>query len=109
VQRIRSSSDGQGAPDRRPQTPAELAALVRELSRRERRARLLLWIWATATLLWLMPLGPLSAAQLPVAAAFAVGGGSLVAGAVLILLYRKYSHPRSSAGSTRRQEKAARR
>lgn len=98
MSRIRRTSARPIAADGGPHTPAELAALLRRISRRERRARLLLWIWATATLLWLMPLGPLSATQLSAAVAVAVGGGSLVAGAALIALYRACSRPRSPVG-----------
>ncbi len=96
--RFWSGNGGLATAGQRPYTPEELAALLRRLSRRERRARLLLWIWATATLLWLMPLGPLSAAELPPLAAVCVGAGSLAAGAALIGFYRACSRPYAAAG-----------
>ncbi len=91
--------------EQRPLSPDAMTAWLRRLCRRERRIRRLLWSWAMLTLIWLMPLSPLAASRLPASAAIAVGGFSLVCGALLITLYRVNSHPRAAYAALRAEER----
>lgn len=76
-----------------PSTLPELSPLTAALRRaarartKEIAARAALWVWLTATSIWLLPVGPWAAPGLPVGRALATGALLSLCGAALVLLH----------------------
>jgi hypothetical protein len=77
-----------------PSTFAQALQRLAKLRRRERVLRAALWVWAVATIVWVLPIGSWSAANLPAQKLGAAGLALAAAGGALMIVYRSLSRVR---------------